>query len=164
MILPPIVRYGFFCATITLLGAPVPATATDEREAVLATVDRLFQAMQTKDTATVRAVFEPGARLVGMRSRAADSSAYVQTINVDQWVAYIARDTRGPWVERTFNPAVTIDGTLATVWAEYDFHLGTRLANCGTDAVQLLKTANGWRIVSIADTYRATGCLIHSFP
>ena len=48
--------------------------------------------------------------------------------------------------------------TLATVWAEYDFHFGQTPSHCGVDAVQLLKTPAGWKIVSIADTYEPTGC------
>jgi hypothetical protein len=147
------------------LALPLAAQATrsPDEAAVLATVNRLFETMRTKDTAGLRAVFEPGARLVGIRTRTADSASYVQSISVDQWVAYVNRDTRGPWIERAFNPVIHIDGTLATVWAEYDFHLDTRLANCGTDAVQLLKLNGAWKIVSIADTYRTT-CPVHPFP
>ena len=32
------------------------------------------------------------------------------------------------------------------------------LSHCGTDAFQLLRTTEGWRIVALADTYQAEGC------
>jgi hypothetical protein len=129
----------------------------DERAAVVAVVQRMFDAMRARDTAAVRAVFEPGARLVGIRVRA-DGDTVEQSLSVDEWVAFIGRDTRGEWLERAFDPEVRIDGTLATVWAGYDFHLGGRFSHCGVDAVQLLRLPQGWRIVAIADTYRTTGC------
>jgi uncharacterized protein (TIGR02246 family) len=143
---------------LTLLGiafllAPNPLPAQqDESAAILQAVDSLFLGMKTRDTALVRRVFEPGARLVGMRPRG------IQSLSVGQFVAFIARDTRGEWVERAFDPEVRVDRTLATVWAEYDFHLAGQATHCGIDAVQLLKIGQSWRIVGMADTYIVEGC------
>lgn len=128
-----------------------------EEQAVLATVQRLFDAMRAKDTAAFRDIFEPNARLVGMRTRQ-NGEQIVQVLPWDRFGAFMASDTRGPWIERAWSPEVRIRGTLATVWAEYDFHFGQTPSHCGVDAVQLLKTPAGWKIVSIADTYEPTGC------
>ena len=138
-------------------GAPRvgPATTDDER-AVLAVVDRLFAAMRTKDSAAMRQLFEPGARLVGMRTRP-NGETILQAQSWERFAAFNATDKR-EWIERPFNPEVRVRGTLATVWAEYDFHFGSTPSHCGVDAVQLIKTSAGWRIVSIADTYETTGC------
>ena len=141
----------------TTASAPAPANDPAEERAVLATVQRLFDAMRAKDTAAFRELFEPNARLVGMRTRP-NGEQVVQLLPWDRFGALMAADTRGPWIERAFSPEVRIRGTLATVWAEYDFHFGQLPSHCGVDAVQLLKTTAGWKIVSIADTYEATGC------
>jgi len=111
----------------------------------------------------MRAVFEPGARLVGIRTRASGEQ-YIQTLTVNDFVSFVGRDTRAPWTERAWNPEVRINGTLATVWAEYDFHFGQTFSHCGIDAVQLLKLPIGWKIVSIADTYTKEGCTSHPRP
>lgn len=128
-----------------------------EEQAVLATVQRLFDAMRAKDTAAFRDIFEPNARLVGVRTRQ-NGDQVVQVLPWDRFGAFMASDTRGPWIERAWSPEVRVRGTLATVWAEYDFHFGQTPSHCGVDAVQLLETPSGWKIVSIADTYEATGC------
>ena len=60
--------------------------------------------------------------------------------------------------ERAFRPQVRIRGTLADVWTEYDFHFGQTPSHCGVDSIHLLKISGAWKIVSIADTYEATGC------
>jgi hypothetical protein len=57
-----------------------------------------------------------------------------------------------------------VSGTLATIWADYDFHFGQTFSHCGVDAVQLLKTAEGWKIVSLADTFVLEGCERHPAP
>ena len=125
--------------------------------AVLAVVQQLFDAMRAKDTAAFRAVFEPGARLTGIRTRPS-GEVVLQVLPWEQFAMRALSDTRGEWLERAWSPEVRVRGTLATVWAEYDFHLGGKPTHCGVDAVQLLKTAAGWKIVAIADTYEATGC------
>lgn len=128
-----------------------------EAPAVLAVVQKLFDAMRAKDTAAFRAVFEPGARLTGIRTRPA-GEVVLQVLPWEQFAKFALSDTRGEWLERAWSPEVRVRGTLATVWAEYDFHLGGKATHCGVDAVQLLKTAGVWQIVAIADTYEPTGC------
>jgi hypothetical protein len=149
----------FLVLATLAMGAGVGEVAaqSDADRAVLAPVESMFRAMRTRDTALLRSVFEPGARLVGIRTRA-DGSNVVQTISVDQWVGIVAKDPRPDWTERAFNPVVKIEGTLAQVWAEYDFHFGTTFSHCGIDAVQLLRLNDRWLIVSIADTYQKTDC------
>ena len=139
--------------------AGVASAVADEsaRRDVLAVVERLFTAMATRDTAMMRTVFEPGARLVGMRTRP-DGSTIVQSLAWERFAAFAAGDARARWTERALAPEVRVRGPLATVWARYTFHFGETPSHCGVDAVQLLRTADGWRIVSIADTYETTGC------
>ena len=149
-------------ASLLLLLPAVAARATDagsqdDARDVLAVVQRLFDAMKARDTAGVRAAFEPRARLVGMRTRQ-DGTVVLQQLSVDEFVAFIGRDARDPWIERAFEPEVRVRGTLATVWAQYDFHFGRQFSHCGVDAVQLLKLADGWKIVSLADTFEREGC------
>ena len=142
--------------SIEAQAAPAKSLGAEER-AVLATVQRLVDAMRAKDTAAFRDIFEPNARLVGMRTRQ-NGEQTVQVLPWDRFGAFMAEDKRGPWIERAWSPEVRVRGTLATVWAEYDFHFGQTPSHCGVDAVQLLKTPSGWKIVSIADTYEPTGC------
>lgn len=143
---------------LAAVAPPLRAQAPSDRDQVLGVIQTFFDAMRAKDTAGVRATFEPGARLVGMRVTAKGDTV-VQSLSLDAWVGFIGRDKRPNWTERAWNPEVKINGSLATVWAEYDFHFGTTFSHCGVDAVQLLRTTSGWKIVSIADTYQPTGCV-----
>ncbi|MBI3792383.1 MAG: serine hydrolase, partial [Gemmatimonadetes bacterium] len=102
------------------------------RAEVLAVVQRFFDAMRTKDTAGMRAVFEPGARFIGMRRRA-NGDTTLSIRSVSYFVEQVARDSLA-WVERAWRPEVRIDRSLATVWAEYDFFIGGVFRGCGVDA------------------------------
>lgn len=138
---------------------PVTAQApsADDRD-VLAVVQRMFDAMRARDTAAMQSTFHPSARLVGMRPGPSGGAPIVQVLPASDFVAFMGRDARGPWIERAWAPQVRVSGTLATVWAEYDFHFGSTFSHCGVDAVQLLRTSAGWKIMSIADTYVRDGC------
>jgi hypothetical protein len=144
-------------ARTTTVSADAPDDAT--RREVLAVVDRLFTSLATKDTALMRTTFEPGARLVGMRRRA-DGTTIMQVLPWQRFAAAVVGDTvRARWTERAVGePEVRVRGSLATVWAHYTFHFGETPSHCGVDAVQLLRTGEGWKIVSIADTFETTGC------
>ena len=157
----PIIRLTLTTSVLVALFGSATAIAqaatSSEEKAVLATVQRMFDAMRTKDTAAFRDIFAPSATLVGMRTRP-NGEQVVQVLTWERFGAFMAGDARGPWIERAWSPEVRVRGTLATVWAEYDFHFGQTPSHCGVDAVQLLRTPTGWKIVSIADTYEPTGC------
>lgn len=139
--------------------AAAPAAAqAEERAAVLAVVQRLFDAMRARDTVAMKSVFDSTATLVAVRQRRQGSPV----VSVTPWREFMmanARDTRGVWDERIYDPEVRIDATLATVWVSYDFFLSGTFSHCGTDAFTLLKTPGaGWKIMMVADTFQREGC------
>lgn len=142
---------------------PAPRAPADDRADIMATLQRLTDGMRTRDTALLRSAFLPGAKLVGMRTRQ-NGEVIMQSLTEQQFAEFVMRDQRAPWVERLFEPVVTVQGTLATVWAAYDFHFGTTFSHCGIDAFQLLKLADGWKIVSLADTFQREGCAPRPAP
>jgi hypothetical protein len=138
-----------------LARAQTAPAAPDERAAVLAVVQRLWDAMKARDTAMARSVFDSSAML--SRAVTRNGEARVQLTPVSAFIEALSHATE-PWNERMFAPEVRVDGSLATVWTEYDFHLGEKFSHCGVDAFQLLKTSGGWKIVALSDTARREGC------
>ena len=136
-------------------GAQTPTAAPDERAAVLAVVQRLWDGMKARDTAMVRSVFDSTAMLSRVVTR--NGEARVQLTPVSTFIEALGR-AKESWNERMFAPEVHIDGPLATVWTEYDFHLGDQFSHCGVDAFQMLKTSAGWKVVALSDTARREGC------
>ena len=151
--------------SIGALGAQAPAASTPTssdtvtaRKEVLALVAKLFDGMHTRDTASIRATLHPAAVLIsaGMRQ---DGTPSIQVDSVDSWLRSIATPRPELLDERIFNEKVLVDGTLAAVWVDYSFYIGTRLNHCGVDAFQVAKGPAGWRIIALADTRRRTGCI-----
>ena len=160
-------RWGAALLVLVSLSVRAPAqpagAVADETREVLAVTQRFASAMRARDTAVLHAVLHPNARLLGMRP-AAGGGTRMQLLTSEEFIAYVVRDPRPLWTERLFDAEVRLRGTMATVWAAYDFHFGSTFSHCGMDAFQLLRTGAGWQIVSIADTYEPTGCPARPAP
>src|SRR5262245_63375822 len=99
------------------LAASVARAQDPERDAVLATVQKVFEAMRTRDTAIFSQVFDTSARLVGVRERGTPA---ITLTTPTRFAASIAGAPAGQvWNERIFDPEVRIGGSVAQVWAYY---------------------------------------------
>jgi putative lumazine-binding protein len=146
---------------IALSFAPAGARAQDaDRAAILATVQKVFDAMRTRDTALLSQAFDSSGKLVGVRPNATAVSLTAPS----QFGAGIMRAPAGDvWNERIFDPDVKIDGDVAQVWAYYTFHRNGTFTHCGVDAFMLVKVGATWKITQLADSRRTQGCT-HTEP
>jgi len=142
-------------ALLAFAPAGVAAQAAAD-SVILATVTRLFDAMRARDTAALRAVFDSGGRLVSA-GMTREGSPGLRVTTIDEFVRAIGALTIVP-DERITDTEVRQDGALATVWTRYAFYADGQFSHCGVDAIQLGRTAAGWRILALADTRRREGC------
>lgn len=142
----------------SVLGLPVeaqPASAdrsASAAEAVRATLDALFDGMRAGDSAAVRAVFHPEARLY--TALGASDSLSVDRTPIEEFARAVGQPRDRPWDERIWDVEVRTDGPLAHAWVPYAFYVGEAFSHCGVNAVQLVRTADGWRILQLTDTRR----------
>jgi hypothetical protein len=132
------------------------AVSAADREAVIAAVQALFDAMRTRDTMAIKATFAPNAQLVSIRS-VPGAPPRVNVVPVSAFAASIGRATE-ELVERMWDPRVEVGGDMASLWAPYDFRRGSSFSHCGHDAVHLVRTADGWKIAGITYTAITTDC------
>lgn len=135
----------------------VAAGQTSDRDAILATVQKVFDAMRTRDTSLFSQAFDSSARLLGVSNRGGSSSVTLTT--PAQFGAAIVRAPAGNvWNERIYDPEVRVDLPVAQVWAYYTFHLNSTFNHCGVDAFMLVKVGASWKITQVADSRRTEGC------
>lgn len=132
-----------------------PASTQTPESDVLRTVNALFQAMQSADSAAVRALLHPEARLIAVSEQNGEVRARITA--AEGFIRAIAAATE-ELNERIWDAAVRIDGALAMVWASYDFHRGAAFSHCGVDAFHLAHTHDGWKIIEVAYTVRTQPC------
>jgi hypothetical protein len=137
---------------IAAQGAP----ASNAEKEVLAVVNAVFDGMRKVDSAMVRPLFHPQARLVAMDLRTEGRPPRFDTL--DGFIQAVGRPRTEVFDEQLFNVKTQIDGSLASVWADYKFFRGTTLSHCGVDHFLLVKESGRWQILELADTRRTTGC------
>lgn len=138
---------------------PIPSTTTNptpDEAAVMEVVNRLFDGMRARDGAMVASVFHPEARLVSTGT-GPDGAPRVQVQAVEGFVTAVGGEG-DPWNEPLFHTEVRVDGNLAHVWTFYRFYAGERFSHCGHNAILLVRGAEGWRIIHLADTRRTEDC------
>ena len=132
-------------------GVPVSAQSAAETE-VVAVVNRVFDGMRKGDSAMVRPLFHAKARFISVDLRS-ERPARVEE-SVEGFIRSVGSPRTEVWDEQLSNVKTMIDGSLASVWADYKFLRGTTLSHCGIDHFLLVKEGGVWKIIELADTRR----------
>jgi hypothetical protein len=147
-----IIITGLFC-----LFATTAFCQTDEAN-IKKTITTFFDGMRNADTTLMRSTIVKDVVLQSIANKKDGTTALV-TESMDGFMASVAKPHKEIYDERiTFND-LRIDADLAMVWAPYKFYVGQTFSHCGVDVFQLMKTAQGWKIIYIVDTRRKDNCV-----
>ncbi len=128
------------------------AMAQSEVADVRVVIDRLFDGMRSGDSTIVSDVLHEEA----LMARVGPMGLDIRT--TDGFVQAVGSPHEEVWDERIWDVHIFVDGNLASAWMEFAFFLGEELSHCGVNSMQLFKTADGWKIIYIADTNRPPTC------
>jgi hypothetical protein len=142
----------FLTPVLLLLSSTLIAQASDEED-VIATMQKTFNGMAAHDGAIIAATMLADARLYSVREGGSATGT-----TAEEFIGRIA-STKGALLERfTGPPRVLLRGRMAQVWGEYEFLRDGKFSHCGVDSASLIKTADGWKIATLAYTVETHGC------
>ncbi len=141
---------------LVALAPAAPLAAQGPEAEVRAAIDRLFDGMRAGDSAVVRSVVHPDAKLQSVAVR--EGQTLLRADSIAGFIRAVGTPHDVVWDERISDVEIRIDGALATAWMNYTFYAGDRLSHCGVNAFQLARLADGWKVISIADTRRRESC------
>ena len=145
---------------LLLLVAPPAVHAqksSADAEAVKQTVTAFFDGMRRGDSTAVRRTLAPAAVFHGFGGQPGQPPT-LEIEPINGFLKAVGTPHPESWDERVQFERVLIDANLASVWAPYEFYLGSKFSHCGYDSFQLVKLANGWKIAHIIDTRRKEKC------
>lgn len=146
-------RRSLALVAFAALTAPGLAAQSAEQEAAYRVITGLFDSMRARDTAAMRAAFEPNASMQSLRPDG------VRFETIEGWISGVGRAPAGLVLdERLANEVVHVHANLATIWVDYWFFAGERFSHCGVDSFQLVQRNGTWRIFSVVDTRQTEGC------
>lgn len=138
---------------ILLLLLTFPALAQQNEEAaVKAIINQLFEGMKKADSAALKPIFMPEARLQTVVNKQGDVS--VRDEAIARFITSVGSAKAGALDERLSGMDVKIDGDLATAWTPYAFYYNGQASHCGANAFTLVRVGGVWKIQHIIDTRR----------
>lgn len=150
-------KKSIYLLLITFFAVGKLAAQKTEDALVRVPIQQLFDGMKKSDSTLVRQSLMSGARLESIVKNK-DGEVTVRSDSFEGFLKSIGKATPGDLDERLSAVEIRIDGEMATAWTPYMFYYKGNFSHCGVNAFQLIKTAAGWKILSIIDTRRKEGC------
>ncbi|MCJ8208795.1 nuclear transport factor 2 family protein [Mucilaginibacter sp. RS28] len=141
-----------------ILFAKVGLAQSTEQDGIRKTINTLFDAMKKGDSTLLRTTFHKSAVLHTISAQKDGTVLLGNKERIDDFAKAVGTPHTQVWDERITITDIKIDGDLASVWVPYKFYLGGNYSHCGVDSFQLMKTADGWKIIYLVDTRRKDKC------
>jgi hypothetical protein len=144
-------------AGILLCLVGLPALAQTPEQEVEAVICSLFDGMKQKNAEQVAAAFSSEGLMQTVQQKPEGTT--VGSNSVADFVKRIANTPAGTVLdERILSYQIQVDGSMASAWTPYKFYVNDTFSHCGVNSFQLVKLAEGWKIVYIIDTRRKEPC------
>ena len=131
-----------------------------ERADIVAALQVVFDALETGDADLLRRVMDPNVTMRSSETDAAGETSYASS-TLDG-LATRLETSEVLLIERMWDPAVDVSGSMAMIWAPYDFYVGPDFSHCGVDAATLMNSEDGWKIISLSWTrLQPPACPLH---
>ena len=130
---------------------------TSETAAVQQTITTFFEGMRRSYSTMVRRTLAPAAVFHGFGGKPGQPPT-LEIESINGFLKAVGTPHPEIWDERVQFERVLIGANLASVWAPYEFYLGSKFSHCGYDSFQLVKLVDGWKIAHIIDTRRKEKC------
>lgn len=135
----------------------IPSYAQTEEKEVEVVIRSLFEGMKLKNAEQIAAAFSPEGLMQTVVQKPAGNT--VGSNSVADFVKRIAENPAATTLdERIQAYHIRVDGPLASAWTPYRFYVNDTFSHCGVNSFQLVKMAEGWKIVFIIDTRRKEPC------
>ncbi len=133
------------CATTSEFVRPVAAGhQAGEEAAVLQAMDRYLTAISVNDVGAMAALQMADGMTFVERPKAGGGTEIVGRPN-RYWVDP-ARARKSALRERYWSPTVLLRGSIAVVWAPYEFWIDGQTSHCGVDVFDFVKVEGQWRL------------------
>ncbi|MEL6132766.1 MAG: nuclear transport factor 2 family protein [Bacteroidota bacterium] len=124
---------------------------------IYAVIQQVFEGMRQGDSAMVRETMYADVRMMTSYVDK-EGKAKVQMGRLDRFLQAVGTPHEKVWNETIDAIHVEVDDNLAHAWVDYSFYVDEDFHHCGVDSFVLVREAEGWKIIHLADTRRTEGC------
>ena len=123
-----------------------------ERE-IISVIDKFTEAINTKNPEIVSDILD--SELDKIKYYVKNDSSYHKksSSSLD-----FLKTSENKFFEKYWDPIITTDGNIASVWAPYEFYLDEVFSHCGTNLFFLVKENEKWRILHYGYSIDTINC------
>ncbi|MFB9080323.1 nuclear transport factor 2 family protein [Flavobacterium procerum] len=140
----------YFC--IFFLIATYSSSA--QKEDVQKVIETFFEGFHKRDTLILQSICSDKLVLQSISESAIKGNKLSNESSKDFFhsIANIPADLK--FFEKIISYNIEIDGTMAHVWAPYEFYINDKLSHSGVNTFTLFREKDNWRIIYLIDTRR----------
>ena len=140
-----------FCIVSSLfLGFAVNA----QQQEVQKSIETFFEGFHQRDTVRMKSVCADRIVLQSISESLVKGNKLTEE-NADKFYKSIATiPSNIEFSEKILSYNIQIDGTIAHVWAPYQFYVNDKLSHSGVNTFTLFKEKDNWKIIYLIDTRR----------
>lgn len=127
-----------------------------EEAAVLAAMDRYLLAVSANDIDAMASLQAPDGMTYRAHSVEGGGMEVVAHPN-SYWIDPARKDER-TYRERYWTPTVLVRGSIALVWAPYEFWINGKTSHCGVDVFDFIKVDGRWLVSNAMWTVEPEAC------
>ena len=151
------------CLILLCLSLPMggqASTADSEREAILALMDKAFDAVASRNPDDMRAIQLADGTSLSFRPHPNGKAGELEMrMSTNEALLVNDADDGREFLERwTSEPKVMVRGPIAAIWGEYEFWIDGVFSHCGIDSVALAKVHGEWKIANWLWTVETEHC------
>ena len=125
-----------------------------QQQEVQHSIEIFFEGFHQKDTVKIKSVCADKIILQSIRESAVKGNKLSDENTKEFYKSIDSIPSNMKFQEKILSYAIEIDGTMAHVWAPYEFYLNDKLSHSGVNTFTLFKEKDSWKIIYLIDTRR----------
>ena len=125
-----------------------------KKQDVQRSIETFFEGFHQKDTCIIKSVCADKMILQSISENSVKGNKLsVETPN-EFYKSIASIPSTMKFQEKVLSYNIQIDGSMAHVWAPYEFYLNDKLSHSGVNTFTLFKEKDKWKIIYLIDTRR----------
>ncbi|PIF34854.1 putative lumazine-binding protein [Flavobacterium sp. 9] len=125
-----------------------------QKQDVQKTIESFFEGFHQKDTIKLKSVCSDKIILQSISESKTKGNKLSDESAKEFYNSIAAIPSNLKFNEKILSYNIQIDGSMAHVWAPYEFYLNDKLSHSGVNTFTLFKEKDSWKIIYLIDTRR----------
>jgi hypothetical protein len=125
-----------------------------QKQDVQKVIEDFFVAFHQKDTIKLQSVCSDKIILQSISESVTKGNKLSTESSAEFYKSISSIPSSVKFNEKILSYTIQIDGTMAHVWAPYEFYLNDKLSHSGVNTFTLFKEKDNWKIIYLIDTRR----------